>query len=451
MRRNDAKEINMRNKYLTIAATMALALGVASAQTDPNTAPPPADETTTPSTTATPTTAVTNFTDIPAGHWAKDAVDLIVQRGLIQGFPDGTFRGSENLTRYQAALIFARLLQSGGLSAPASGLSAADLATITKGIQDVSTELAALSTRVDDLEKASTDQQASIAALETQIAGLSGNTGGADTAALTARIDALETAIQNIPAPAEGPAGPAGADGAEGPAGPAGPAGPTANVDALTARVTALEAAQAAVPAPSTTTTTTVDTTATTPDPTTVVVGDSPDTMTDTSMAASEGNSGLYFGITTAAVFSGASGSVFGRTVPFISDFGATVGASNVLFGLGVRANVDYRFATKGVQADVNAIYTIGSGRFAPYVGLGAGLSSSANRTTPANRSNDFYINGLVGVESKLVGGLSSFAEFDGKYYLSNNGVGTNNTATGATSASRSFSPAVKLGLKYYF
>ena len=437
----------MRNKYLMIAATMALALGVASAQTDPNVAPPPADETATPSTTATPAAAVTNFTDIPAGHWAKDAVDLIVQRGLIQGFPDGTFRGSENLTRYQAALIFARLLQSGGLSAPASGLSAADLATITKGIQDVSTELAALSTRVDDLEKASTDQQASIAALETQIAGLSGGTSSADTAAMTARIDALETAIQNIPAPAAGPAGPAGPAGADGAAGPAGPAGPTANVDALSARVTALEA-QAAAPAPSTSTTTTVDTT-TAPAPTTVVVGDSPDTMTGTTMAAPEGNSGLYFGITTAAVFNGARGTVFNRSVPFISDFGATVGASNVLFGLGVRANVDYRFSNKTVQGDVNAIYTIGSGRFAPYVGLGAGLVSSTSRANAANKTNDYYINGIVGVESKLIGGISSFAEFDGKYYLSNKGVGTNSTS--AVVGDRTFSPAVKLGLKYYF
>ncbi|WP_293911838.1 S-layer homology domain-containing protein [Deinococcus sp.] len=431
----------MRNKYLMIAATMALALGVASAQTDPNVAPPPADETATPTTTATPAAAVTNFTDIPAGHWAKDAVDLIVKRGLIQGFPDGTFRGSENLTRYQAALIFARLLQSGGLSAPAAGLSATDLATITKGIQDVATELAALSSRVDDLEKASTAQQASITALETQIAGLSGGTSTADTAAMTARIDALETAIQNIPAPAEGPAGPAGADGA---AGPAGPAGPAANVDALTARVTALEA-QAAAPAPSTSTTTTVDTT-TAAAPTTVVVGDSPDT---TMMAAPEGNSGLYFGITTAAVFSGAKGTVFGRSVPFVSDFGATVGASNVLFGLGVRANVDYRFADKTVQGDVNAIYTIGNGRFAPYVGLGAGLVSSTSRTTPANKASDYYINGVVGVESKLIGGISSFAEFDGKYYLSNKGVGTNSTS--AVTTARTFSPAIKLGLKYYF
>ena len=200
------------NKFLTIAATMALALGVASAQ---DAAPAPTDTTAAPATSA----AVTNFTDIPAGHWAKDAVDLITQRGLIQGFPDGTFRGNENLTRYQAALIFARLLQTGALTAPNSGLSAEDMATITKGIQDVSTELAAIGSRVDDLEKASADQQARVAALEAQIAAMGDASGSADMSAMTARLDALELAIKNLPA------GPAGAVGPQGPAGPAGPAG----------------------------------------------------------------------------------------------------------------------------------------------------------------------------------------------------------------------------------
>ena len=74
-------------KYLTIAATLALGLGAASAQTVVN------------------PTQVTSFTDVPASHWAEDAVALIAQKGLIQGFPDGTFRGNETLTRYQAAPV----------------------------------------------------------------------------------------------------------------------------------------------------------------------------------------------------------------------------------------------------------------------------------------------------------------------------------------------------------
>ncbi len=45
------------------------------------------------------------FSDIPANHWAKDAVETLRQLGLISGFPDNTFRGNESLTRYQIALI----------------------------------------------------------------------------------------------------------------------------------------------------------------------------------------------------------------------------------------------------------------------------------------------------------------------------------------------------------
>ena len=93
-------------KSLILMSTLALSLGAASAQ---DTTTPAA-----PATTAAP--APVTLSDVPAGHWAKDAVDKIVSCGLIQGFPDGTFRGNENLTRYQAALIFYRLLQSGQLA-----------------------------------------------------------------------------------------------------------------------------------------------------------------------------------------------------------------------------------------------------------------------------------------------------------------------------------------------
>ncbi|WP_420597078.1 S-layer homology domain-containing protein [Deinococcus sp.] len=424
------------NKFLTIAATLALALGVASAQ-DTTT------DTTTDTAAPATTVQVTNFTDVPAGHWAKDAVDLITQRGLIQGFPDGTFRGNENLTRYQAALIFARLLQTGAMTDASSGLSAEDMATITKGMQDVSTELAAVSSRVTDLETASTAQQDRITALEGQIAAL--GTGGTDTA-LTARVDALEQAVQNLPA---GPAGEAG------PAGPEGPAGPAADVTALEARVAALEAAG--------TSSTSTETTVTTPAPTdntTVVIGD---TSGDT-MMAEEGNSGLYAGITTGFVFNGQKG-VFGNsgtnddgtaksTLPFVSNFGATIGASKVLYGAGLRANVEYVPASEAIQGDVNVMYGLGLGRFTPYVGVGGGLSSSKERANTANRANDFYINGIVGVESKIYGNFGAFAEGSLKYYLTNKGVGTNVAADNASltdTTYKSFSPAAKIGLKYYF
>ena len=238
-----------------------------------------------------------------------------------------------------------------------------------------------------------------------------------------------------------GPAGPAGAQG---------PAGMNADTTALEARVAALEA-RAATTAPTNTTTTTTVTTPPAPtSPTTVVIGDTTPSTSTTMMAGDESNSGLYAGITTSAVFSGAEGDAFGQSVPFISGFGATVGASKVLFGLGVRANVDYSPKNESIQADVNAMYALGVGRFSPYVGAGLGLSSSTSRGG-TNKVNDYYVNGIVGADFKVIGNLSAFAEFDGKYYLSNNGVGTNNTDTAATTDAKNFSPAAKVGLKYYF
>ncbi len=50
------------------------------------------------------------FTDVPAGHWAAEYLDEVVATGIITGFPDGTFGGDDSLTRYQAAIITARIM-----------------------------------------------------------------------------------------------------------------------------------------------------------------------------------------------------------------------------------------------------------------------------------------------------------------------------------------------------
>lgn len=50
------------------------------------------------------------FADVPAYHWAYDAVTQLAAYGLIQGFPDGTFKGDQPMTRYQMAMVVARLL-----------------------------------------------------------------------------------------------------------------------------------------------------------------------------------------------------------------------------------------------------------------------------------------------------------------------------------------------------
>ncbi|QWK22328.1 S-layer homology domain-containing protein [Thermus antranikianii] len=50
------------------------------------------------------------FRDVPKGHWALEPLALAVSWGLITGYPDGTFRGTEPLTRGALAVVLAKLL-----------------------------------------------------------------------------------------------------------------------------------------------------------------------------------------------------------------------------------------------------------------------------------------------------------------------------------------------------
>jgi len=47
---------------------------------------------------------------VPFDHWAYDAVDQLVQKGIIIGYPDGTFKGDRAMTRYEFAMAISRLL-----------------------------------------------------------------------------------------------------------------------------------------------------------------------------------------------------------------------------------------------------------------------------------------------------------------------------------------------------
>ena len=394
-------------KSLIIASTLALSLGAASAQTTTTTAAP----------------AQVTLSDVPAGHWAKDAVDKIVQCGLIQGFPDGTFRGNENLTRYQAALIFYRALQTGALSG--CGFGATDMTTIANGMQEVSTELAAIASRVTDLEKLTADQQARIDALEAKINGMDTGAASTDVAALNARIDALEAAIRNIPA---GPQGPAGPTGPQGPAGPAGPQGPAGASTSTTGTVT--------TPAPST--------------GTTVVIGEP--TTTATAPAKN-----IYAGVGVGAKMAGNGAeclNTFDQNKPKVNycyTGSVMVGSNQVIGPVGARVAAEYQPGYNGVSVDANATYALQNGsKLTPYVGAGLGLTSSQTRTAGSTaNASDIYVNGIIGVDYNVTDSLAVFVEGNGRYYLSNNGYGTG-LAT-STADKGGFNGGIKTGVKFYF
>ena len=382
-------------KTTMIAATLALTLGAAGAQT-----------------TATTTTTQVTLTDVPAGHWAKDAVDAIVRCGLIQGFPDGTFRGNENLTRYQAALIFHRLLTSGAMAS--CGFSQTDTTAIVKGMQEVSAELAAISARVTDLEKASADQAARIAALEERINALNAGTGNADLTALNARIDALELAVRNIPAGPQGPAGPAGPAGPQGPAGPAGATGVAPEPVVTTPVVT-----------------------------TPVVIGEEP--VVDIAVRNLYAGVGLGMQSSATPCYIPRAG---GTAVPFCFSVGGVLGSKSLIGPVGARVSFDYIPAFNAFRGDVNAMYHLDAGgMISPYIGAGLGLSSGESRTSTTASATDTYANLILGTDIMFTDSLGAFVEANGRYYLSNNSY-----ATGlATNANNGIGFGVKAGVKFFF
>lgn len=55
------------------------------------------------------TVPVFAFTDVPLDHWAYDAIEYLEEEGLAEGFPDGSYRGDRELTRYEFAMVTARM------------------------------------------------------------------------------------------------------------------------------------------------------------------------------------------------------------------------------------------------------------------------------------------------------------------------------------------------------
>ena len=92
------------------------------------------------------------FPDVPEGHWAKDAVASLAAKGLVEGYPDGTFKGDRSASRWETAMIVARLLAKMD-QAHSTFASKAELDEVRKLALALREELEALGVRVDNLEE----------------------------------------------------------------------------------------------------------------------------------------------------------------------------------------------------------------------------------------------------------------------------------------------------------
>ena len=91
--------------------------------------------------------AANPFSDVTADDWAYQAVSDLSAQGVVEGYPDGTFKGERNMTRYELAQIVARLM------AKEDQLNAQQQATLDKLAGEYADELANLGVRVSALEK----------------------------------------------------------------------------------------------------------------------------------------------------------------------------------------------------------------------------------------------------------------------------------------------------------
>ena len=99
-----------------------------------------------------PAMAAPLFPDVKDDHWAKDAVAKLAAQGLLEGYPDGTFKGDRAATRWEVAMIVARLLAKME-QANATFATKAELDEVRKLANALKDELDALGVRVTNLEE----------------------------------------------------------------------------------------------------------------------------------------------------------------------------------------------------------------------------------------------------------------------------------------------------------
>jgi len=128
--------------------------------------------------------AVTPFPDVPANHWAFEAISQLAQDGYLKGYPNGKFLGQRPMTRYEAAFLVNEAVSS-LKDKIAAGQTAeqSDVAALRKLVSAFGPEIADLQARVAKLEAQTGALQQTTSALQAQ------------TSALQTEADATATTV----------------------------------------------------------------------------------------------------------------------------------------------------------------------------------------------------------------------------------------------------------------
>lgn len=97
--------------------------------------------------------AANPFSDVQPTDWAYQAVEKLSAEGVVEGYPDGSFKGDKPITRYEMSQIVAKLMAKEG------SLTADQKASVEKLSGEYADELKNLGVRVSELEKKVSDTQ----------------------------------------------------------------------------------------------------------------------------------------------------------------------------------------------------------------------------------------------------------------------------------------------------
>ena len=117
------------------------------------------------------------YSDVPLNHWAYKAVEDLTEKGLIVGFPNGTFRGNKPLTRYSFAMVVSRMLDRySELLENGNFVSQKDLKTLedlvsefVNEIESISEDVKVLKTDVKELKDDVKQNKTDISELKEQV------------------------------------------------------------------------------------------------------------------------------------------------------------------------------------------------------------------------------------------------------------------------------------------
>ncbi|ADQ13908.1 S-layer homology domain-containing protein [Halanaerobium hydrogeniformans] len=146
--------------------------------------------------------AFASFSDVPANHWAYDAINSLVAAGVIEGYPDGEYKGQQSMTRYEMAVMVSRALDNiiAEQEAMAEGLTEGQAADVTAIVESLMAR---------NMADSLTEQQASEVAdivealtfelrAELRVLGADLDALFEDVEVLAAKVDAMDVPEDNI-------------------------------------------------------------------------------------------------------------------------------------------------------------------------------------------------------------------------------------------------------------